>query len=148
MGIPSPLCNTHAVQSRCPRPDKLGFDTEEEARERNKTLLLTEPTLAIYQCVCGKWHAGRHEANEERNRPRSTPRITVVSAPPEPAPPPVRRRQRASTPRPSSVTSITVNKKVWKDALRRADGDITRIQVLSEEGVIVHNNGNWRRRRT
>jgi len=134
-----------AVESRCPRPDKLAFDSEEECRDRNKTLLLTEPSLAIYQCVCGKWHAGRHEENEERNRPRSTPRITVVSTSPEPEPP-KRRRQPSEVHRAAPVTSTIMNKKVWKDALKAAGGDSSRIQIINEDHVIVHNNDNWRKR--
>lgn len=137
------------MDSRCPRPDKLSFDTEEEARGRYTALLVTDQTLAIYLCMCGKWHAGRSDQNVEKNAIASTPRISTgfnpVSEPVAPAPP--RRRRREVLKRCSEVRSVTVSKKVWRDALRRADGDSTRIQVIDETNVIIHNNGNWRSRR-
>jgi hypothetical protein len=42
------------------------------------------------------------------------------------------------------VPAITVNPSVWADALRQADGDAARIEVVSATSVVVHNRSDWR----
>lgn len=41
----------------------------------------------------------------------------------------------------------TVHPDVWSDALRQAGGDASRIEVLSETSVVVHNRSDWRQHR-
>lgn len=137
------------MDPRCPRPDKLAFDTEEEAADRYKSLLLTDQTMRVYRCACRRWHAGRHEDNVEKN-------TTIVNAPtirtglnqlPEPVNVPRRRRPVRDVHRSSAVTTLTVDKAVWTNALAIAGGDSARIEVLDEHNVKIHNNGKWRKRR-
>jgi hypothetical protein len=42
------------------------------------------------------------------------------------------------------VTAITVHPEVWTDALRQAGGDASRIEIISETSVVVHNRSDWR----
>jgi hypothetical protein len=42
------------------------------------------------------------------------------------------------------VPAITVNPSVWADALRQADGDAARIEIVSPTSVVVHNRSDWR----
>ena len=136
------------METRCPRPDKLAFDTEEEAADRHKALLLTDLTMSVYQCRCRKWHAGRREENIEAHTLANVPRISTGLNPvPEPEPVPQRRAQPREVRRAGAVTTMTIDKRVWKTALQHADGDSSRIEVIDEHNVRIHNNGNWRKRR-
>lgn len=135
------------VNSRCPRPDKLAFDTEEEAADRYKSLLLSDLTMSVYLCRCRKWHAGRREENVEAHQLANAPVLKFTS----PAPETLDERRSRSRPREvhraGAVTTLTVDKRVWKTALQHADGDASRIEVVDEHNVKIHNNGNWRKRR-
>jgi hypothetical protein len=42
------------------------------------------------------------------------------------------------------VPATTVNPTVWADALRQADGDAARIEIVSPTSVVVHNRADWR----
>ena len=42
------------------------------------------------------------------------------------------------------VPATTVNPSVWADALRQADGDAARIEIVSPTSVVVHNRADWR----
>lgn len=42
------------------------------------------------------------------------------------------------------VPVTTVNPSVWADALRQADGDAARIEIVSPTSVVVHNRSDWR----
>lgn len=47
------------------------------------------------------------------------------------------------TGRPAKVLRITVVPEVWAVALTLAGGDVKRIQILSNEQVLVHNRSDW-----
>lgn len=49
-------------------------------------------------------------------------------------------RRESTEPAPAT----TVNPSVWADALRQADGDATRIEIVSPTSVVVHNRSDWR----
>lgn len=42
------------------------------------------------------------------------------------------------------VPAVAVNPSVWADALRQADGDAARIEIISPTSVVVHNRPDWR----
>lgn len=43
-----------------------------------------------------------------------------------------------------STAPETVNPSVWADALRQADGEAARIEIVSPTSVVVHNRADWR----
>lgn len=59
---------------------------------------------------------------------------------------PVRRRRQADS-KVHEVTTMHMDLRVWKVALKLAGGDRYRIQVITESEVIVWNDYSWRNRR-
>ena len=54
--------------------------------------------------------------------------------------------RRSSEEWPTVDTTTRVNPTIWTVAMFKADNDALRIEVLSEDDVIVHNDRNWRRK--
>ena len=52
---------------------------------------------------------------------------------------------KSTEPAPSEVQSLRPDPTAWKAALRLADGDATRLKVVSETVVIVQNRGRTRK---
>lgn len=50
-----------------------------------------------------------------------------------------KKKRRPITPKSSKVQSMTVYPPVWKKAMQLAKNDRSRIEVISETDVIVHN---------
>ena len=53
------------LRPKCRRPDKKAFDTEAECRSHFAALLKIDPTLGIYECRAGHWHAGHPRRDGE-----------------------------------------------------------------------------------
>lgn len=60
---------------------------------------------------------------------------------------PVLRRQRSQQTRGGQLhmTYMKVHPEVWRLAVEAADGEVWRIEILSETEVRVHNNSDWRK---
>lgn len=58
---------------------------------------------------------------------------------------PVRRRRQGDK-KVHDVTTMKMDLRVWREAMKLAKGDRWRIQVISEAEVIVWNNQNWKHR--
>lgn len=134
--------------TQCPRPDKEAFDTDGEAQARYLALLHTDPKFAIYRCVCGKWHGGRHVKNRTAHAAAMAPVPTIrtglnATATATLPAPQRRRRERRAT---SEVVTLQVHPLVWAQALRTAGGDAGRIEVIDATNVTIHNDSSWRRR--
>lgn len=54
--------------------------------------------------------------------------------------------KKAAKPKSTAVQSITVDKALWRKALKEAGGDATRIQAVDSKTVIVWNSSGQKRR--
>lgn len=54
------------------------------------------------------------------------------------------RKRKNRPPKPGAVTVIKTDAEVWQVAIRLAGGDFSRIEIVSESTVIVHNRNIWR----
>lgn len=53
-------------------------------------------------------------------------------------------KHRKPRPQPGAVTVLKTDTEVWQVAIRLAGGDFSRIEIVSESTVIVHNKNRWR----
>ena len=56
------------------------------------------------------------------------------------------RKYTTKTKKETPVEVIAVHPRVWKTVKKLSDGDYSRVEVLSETEILVHNNSDWRKK--